>query len=125
MGLTSFHKEEYPMDNISRRRLMQTAGVAALATPAAHGLTMPEPRYEGKDTPKICLAVGDGGGLGGGGRGGAPGGAAQGAPAATVPGGATAPAALGPGGPGGGGAGGVNEASARRIKQLGVDYVLS
>jgi mannonate dehydratase len=95
---------------------------------------MPAPRYEGTDTPKICLSVGDGGGGFGGGRGGAqgatPGGAAQGAgkAAATTPGEAApagAPtAAPGAGGPGRG-QGGVNEASARRIKQLGVDYVLS
>ncbi len=53
---------------------MQTAGAAALAGPAAqrpaHGATMPEPRFEGKDTPKICLEAG----AGGFGRGGAPGG---------------------------------------------------
>ena len=119
--------------NISRRRLIETAGVAALATPAAHGRTMPEPRYEGKDTPKICLSVGDGGGPFGG-RGGAPGapgaapGAAVGAPATTAP--ATTapvgtPAAGAPGRGQGPGQGAVNEASARRIKQLGVDYVLS
>lgn len=118
------------MNNISRRRLIETAGIAALATPAARGLTMPAPRYEGTDTPKICLSVGDGGGFGGGRGGGAPGGAAPGAaagaPQAPAPSGA-APA----GGPGGtpgrgpGGPGAVNEASARRIKQLGVDYVLS
>ena len=130
------------MNNISRRRLMQTAGVAALATPAAHGLTMPGPHYEGKDTPKICLGVGDGG-FGGGGRGGAPagpGGAPGATPGGAAPGGTPgAPAAIAPGGtaatgaPGaapaaggpGRGQGGVNEASARRIKQLGVDYVLS
>src|SRR5512140_2163918 len=115
--------------NISRRRLIETAGVAALATPAARGLTMPEPRYEGKDTPKICLAVGDGGGLGGGVRGGAPGGAAPGAaagaPPATAPGGGVQAGVPGAGGRGLGGPGAVNETSARRIKQLGVDYVLS
>jgi mannonate dehydratase len=65
---------------------------------------MPEPRFEGKDTPKICLSAGDGG-MGQGGRGAGP----SAAPAATP--GAPAPNPL--------------EASARRIKQLGVDYVLS
>src|SRR5437879_860807 len=69
---------------ISRRRLIQTAGIAAMAAPAGSAAAMPEPRFEGKDTPKICLAIGDGGS-------------------------------------------GANnqEAAARRIKQLGVDHVLS
>jgi mannonate dehydratase len=69
--------ENWNMDSrVSRRRLMQTAGVAALASPL--GTAAPaEPRFEGPDTPKICLAIGDG------------------------------------------------ENAARRIKQLGVDHVLS
>jgi mannonate dehydratase len=80
------------VDNkLSRRKLMQAAGVAALAVPAAptgRAATMPEPHFEGKDTPKICLESG----AGGFGRGGSP-------------------------------AGGDEEA-ARRIKQLGVNYVI-
>jgi mannonate dehydratase len=50
---------------ISRRRLMQTAGIAGAAamTPATTAATMPAPRFEGKDTPKLCLSVGDGGPL--------------------------------------------------------------
>ena len=48
---------------ISRRRLMQTAGAAALAPlPRGRGAAaMPAPRFEGPDTPKICLIAGDGG----------------------------------------------------------------
>jgi len=47
---------------ISRRNLIQTAGIAALASPAASAAgTMPENKFEGKDTPKICLAMGDSG----------------------------------------------------------------
>ncbi|HEY2014224.1 MAG TPA: mannonate dehydratase [Bryobacteraceae bacterium] len=89
----------------SRRRLIQTAGVAALATPAIPAATMPAPRYEGKDTPKLCLGLGDGGSLGGGRRGGE-------TPAPTSP--APGVPALTP-----------ELASARKIKQLGVDWVLS
>jgi len=50
---------------ISRRRLMQTAGIAGAAamTPATTAATMPAPRFEGKDTPKLCLSIGDGGPL--------------------------------------------------------------
>ena len=47
---------------ISRRTLMQsaaTAGVAAM-TPPMNAATMPGPRFEGKDTPKLCLGAGDG-----------------------------------------------------------------
>jgi mannonate dehydratase len=87
---------------LSRRRLMQTAGIAAMATPTASAAGMPEPRFEGNTTPKICLGIGDGGGA---------------VPTAAAP--AAAP----------GGGRGFNpaneEASAHRIKQLGVDYVLS
>src|ERR1700685_329767 len=86
-------------DKLSRRKLMQAAGIAALAspvaTPARAAAMMPENKFEGKDTPKICLAIGDGGG---GGRGGAPGSA-------------TDPAA-------------AEAAAARKIKQLGVNYVI-
>src|SRR2546423_4490806 len=55
---------------ISRRKLIQTtsaasvaAGVAAMSPAAINAATMPGPRFEGKDTPKLCLAVGDGGPL--------------------------------------------------------------
>jgi mannonate dehydratase len=74
---------------LSRRKLIQTAGVAAIAAPAVRPATMPGPRFEGKDTPRICLEAG----AGGFGRGGAP--------------------------------AGSDEAAARRIKQLGVDHVIS
>jgi len=63
---------------------MQTAGIAALAAPAARPAAMPAPRFEGKDTPKICLE-------------------------APMPG-SPAP---------------DPDSAARRIKQLGVDYVMS
>ena len=76
---------------ISRRNLMQTAGIAAFASPASAAGDMPAPRLEGKDTPKIALSVADGGG------------------GATQPGTPSNPPAD----------------SARRIKQLGVDWVLS
>ena len=61
---------------------------------------MPGPRFESKDTPKICLIIGDGGGP-------------------LAPAAAAAPDA------GGAGRGAGNqEAAARRIKQLGVDWVI-
>ncbi len=53
---------------LSRRTLMQTTAAAAFAVPSAPAATMPEPRFEGKDTPKICLEAG----AAGFGRGGAP-----------------------------------------------------
>jgi len=84
---------------ISRRNLIQGGGLAALATPApdAAAAAMPGPRFEGKDTPKICLAIGDGGGP-------------------PPP----------PDAQGGRGRGAINqETAARRLKQLGVDYALS
>jgi len=80
--------------HLSRRQLLQSAGVAAFASPLADAATMPAPHFEGADTPKICLSLGDGGPLG---SGGAPDGAARAAPGA----------------------------AARRIKQLGVNYVLT
>jgi len=47
---------------VSRRHLMQAAGVAALAPgPQGRAATMPAPKFEGPDTPKICLISGDGG----------------------------------------------------------------
>src|SRR5438270_13154264 len=71
--------------DVSRRSLIKTAGIAALAGPVAKAATMPAPRYEGKDTPKICLEMGAG--------------------------------SLS--------AGGFDDAGLRKVKQLGVDYVLS
>jgi len=68
--------------DFTRRTLFQTASLAALAGAPSAAATMPEPRFEGPDTPKICLSTGDG-------------------------------------------AGPPSEASARRIKQLGVNYVLA
>src|SRR5260370_34358278 len=65
---------------ISRRKLMEAAGVAALAPPLSAAASVPGPRFEGPDTPKICLSIGDGG---------------------------------------------PTPETARRIKQLGVDHVLS
>src|ERR1051326_1777808 len=68
---------------VSRRSMLQVTGAAALASAA----TMPGPRFEGKDTPKICLQ-----------------------PNLADPG----PPPPNP-----------REAPARRIKQLGVDHVIS
>ena len=73
-------------DYLSRRKLIQIAGLAALATPMSRAATIPGPRAVGKDTPKICLEAGLGG-------------------------------------PGPAGSG--DEAAARRLRQLGVDHVLS
>jgi mannonate dehydratase len=70
---------------LSRRKMMQAAGAVALTPAGGFSATMPEPRFEAKDTPKICLDTG------------------AGRPAA----------------------GTFDEAAARRIKQLGVDHVLS
>jgi mannonate dehydratase len=70
---------------LTRRNLMGAAGAAALAGPIAvpsAGAEMPENKFEGASTPKLCLATGDGGA-------------------------------------------GPQEAAARRIKQLGVNWVLS
>ncbi len=66
---------------LSRRTLIQSAGFAALAEAA----TIPAPKPEGKDTPKICLEAGAGGLS----------------------------------------AGTIDEAGCRKIKQLGVDHVLT
>jgi hypothetical protein len=105
---------------VSRRRLMQTAGVAALAPPLmnsdATAASMPENRFESKDTPKICLAIGDGGGAFVGGNHGT-----QGAAAGTV----AANAASGGQPSGAPGAAPLNEeAAARRLKQLEVNYAI-
>jgi mannonate dehydratase len=78
----------------SRRTVLKTAGAAALALPAAsHAIpeaaaAQSRPRFESKDTPKICLEASSGG-----------------APAGATPEEAAA-------------------ASARRIRQLGVEHVL-
>ena len=72
--------------------MLKAAGAAALSPAASSTAAIPGPRSEGKDTPKICLGSGDGGGLG----------------------------------PDAGGSLEEREAAAaRRIKQIGVDYVLS
>src|SRR3954470_9396451 len=76
----------------SRRRMMQSVGGVALAQTLATAEAAPAPRKwpieEGPDTPKICLAPGDGGGP---------------LPANLQP---AAPPATGAAGPGGGGRGG-------------------
>src|SRR5205807_5531975 len=71
----------------SRRTMLKTAGVAALGMPAAYRApisTPGGPRFEGKDTPKICLDAG----------------------------------------PAAGPANDEAAAAARRIRQLGVEYVI-
>src|SRR5690348_8749330 len=45
---------------LTRRDLMGAAG-AAMASPQTGRAAMPPNRFEGKDTPKICLISGDGG----------------------------------------------------------------
>src|SRR6266852_4670374 len=47
----------------SRRKILQAAGAAALSSSArsASAADIAGPRAEGKDTPKICLGLGDGG----------------------------------------------------------------
>lgn len=89
---------------VSRRKLMQAAGAAALAAPAAPApaATMPGPRFEGKDTPKICLGLGDGGGP-------------------LLP-----PDQQPQAGRGGRGGPAINqEVSAKRMRQIGVEHALS
>jgi len=68
---------------ISRRRLFETAGLAAIAGSAAADVPPPPP--EGKDTPKLCLEMGAGG--------------------LSI--------------------GSIDEAGCRKVKQLGVDHVLT
>src|SRR5437016_12147888 len=63
------------MDKPSRRTILRAAGVAALAMPATSGASALSlsgtsgatarggPRFEGKDTPKICLEAALGGSL--------------------------------------------------------------
>jgi mannonate dehydratase len=79
--MNSNHKTE----RVSRRRLMQAAGAAALAGADMRGAQVPAPHAEGKDTPKLCLDIGVG----------------------------SLPAFP------------IDEKVTRRVKQLGVDYVLS
>ena len=112
--------------NVSRRTALHAAGLGALAQMAA-GAThtqIPAAPPEGKGTPKIALSTGDTG-IGGGAAGGRGRGAAGG----------SGGAANAPGGRAAGGAGanlptGAPEgtdpatARARRIKQLGVNWVL-
>lgn len=79
----------------SRRTMLKAAGAAALGIPAAYVVSpsaeaaQSRPRFEGKDTPKICLEAGLGG---------------------AAPGVSPDEAAA---------------AAARRIRQLGVDHVIS
>ena len=67
---------------LTRRNLIGAAAAGALASPQAARAAMPPNHFEGKDTPKICLITGDGGG------------------------------------------GTSQEATAQRIKQLGVQHVI-
>jgi mannonate dehydratase len=120
---------------ISRRSLMTGVGTAALAQSLETAEAAPAPRKwpieEGPDTPKICLAPGDGGGplpanltppataaAGRGGRGGGNYGGYLAPHADTAP----APPPANPGG-----RGGFNQnptASYERIRQLGVTHLL-
>lgn len=71
--------------NLSRRQMMQLAGVAALSAPQVAAQKIRGPRPEGENTPKICQQIG----------------------------------------PLRHSAGTFDDAGMRRIKQLGVDYVLT
>src|SRR5712664_1435799 len=76
----------------SRRTMLKTAGLAALAVPARGVSSVAAaagPRVEGRDTPKICLKAGLGG---------------------ATPGASADEAAA---------------ASARRLRQLGVEHVIA
>jgi mannonate dehydratase len=85
--VSSENEEESEMNgHLSRRELMQAAGMAALAIPAQSAAAGQEQRAGEDGTPKICLPVGLG---------------------------RTAPGPVG------------DEASARKIRQLGVDHVIS
>jgi mannonate dehydratase len=44
---------------MTRRNILQTAGATAVLAPALGQAQIPGPRPEGRDTPKICLQVGD------------------------------------------------------------------
>jgi mannonate dehydratase len=124
----------------SRRRIMQGVAAAAMAQSVPAGNAAPAPRQwpieEGPDTPKICLAPGDGGGplppamqpaapanaAGAGGRGGGGNNGGYGGFLAPEKVPAPPPSEAGAGG----GRGGQRnlDASYRRIKQLGVSYLL-
>ena len=123
----------------SRRKLFQGAGAAALAQSIDTVKAAPDRKWpieEGPDTPKLCLAPGDGGGplpanlqppapaaAPAGGRGGRGGGGGYGgylAPAKNAP-----AAPPGETGQGRGGFGGGNlPAAYQRIRQLGVTHLL-
>ena len=90
---------------LSRRKAMLAAGAMAATRPAALSADpAPENRFEGKETPKICLAIADGG---------------LGAPSAIAPNPETAPSTAAGNSPS------AQETAVRRIRQLGVDWVLS
>lgn len=95
---------------------MEILGAIALAPAAEVSLAaaqVPAAPKEGKDTPKIALGMGDGGGMGGGGgRGGAGRGGRDAAAPAPPAGGVDASTLFDP------------AAGPRRIKQLGVNHVL-
>jgi mannonate dehydratase len=114
---------------LSRRELIQVAGVAGAAAlaPSVEGAAkIPGPRFEGKGTPRICLSPGDAGrlptppppGAGGAGAG------ARGAAPAAAPGAAAQPTQAGA-------IAGIppdlsaDEMQARRLKQLGVYHLLA
>ncbi|MBZ5591678.1 MAG: mannonate dehydratase [Acidobacteriia bacterium] len=46
---------------VTRRKLLQAAGATAFVAPVVGQTQIPGPRAEGRDTPKICLQVGDSG----------------------------------------------------------------
>jgi len=125
--------EELMGVRFSRRRLMQGAGGAALAQSVRNTAAAPAARTwpieEGPDTPKLCLAPGDGGGP-------LPAGMQPSAPPAPGTGGGRgfgqyggflehhgeAPAQ--PGAQSGGGGGRNYTAAYQRIRQLGVTHLL-
>jgi mannonate dehydratase len=84
-GRKGEEEAEFVSFQLTRRRMMQAAGAAALAPAPARAASTSWPIVEGPDTPKICLELSAG--------------------------------RLSAGPP--------DEAGMRRIKQLGVDYVLS
>ena len=44
--------------DLSRRRILQTMGAAALSRSSMRAAAVPGMRSEGRDTPKICMSVG-------------------------------------------------------------------
>src|ERR1700758_4558050 len=46
---------------LTRRRMIKTVGATALFAPFARNAGVPDLPAEGRDTPKICLEMGDGG----------------------------------------------------------------